>query len=96
MEMTTPPASVPVYGNTTAFSNYAMGWIAATPPPPEVPYLWHNGETLAYTALNSLNPANGLSVAILTNIDIQAPTPLGPLGANLMATFCQNSPPGTC
>jgi CubicO group peptidase (beta-lactamase class C family) len=95
-EMITPPAAVPVFGEMGATSTYAMGWVAVVPQAPERPYVWHNGQTLAYTALNALTPETGISVAILTNVDIQEAVPLTPFGVQLITTFCENAPEGVC
>jgi len=66
--MVTPPA-VPVLGQAGTQSNYAMGWGSTTML--ARPFIWHDGQTLAYTAVNGLFLDNGLSVAVLTNVDIQ-------------------------
>ncbi len=50
-----------------------MGWVLGT----EVghPFVWHNGETYAYTAFNGMFPDDGFSVALLTNGAVNEDTP---------------------
>lgn len=93
-EMVTPPPSIPVFQDATVPTPYAMGWVAQSPGA-VVPVLWHNGQTLAYTAFNSLRLENGFSVSVLTNVDIQTDTstPLYPFTIDLINAVCA-SPEG--
>jgi D-alanyl-D-alanine carboxypeptidase len=89
-EMITPPPSTPTYQDAGVPSTYAMGWVASSPGA-VVPVIWHNGQTLAYTAFNSLELENGFSVAVLTNVDIQTNTPLYPFSVTLINAVCTSS-----
>lgn len=88
-EMVTRPPSIPEFQDVTVPTPYAMGWVAISPGA-VVPVIWHNGETLAYTAFNSLRLENGFSVAVLTNVDIQT-DPLYPFGVDLINAICASS-----
>ena len=88
-EMTTPPASVPVFQQSGASSTYAMGWQAETVG--VHPFVWHNGQTLAYTSFNGMFLDDGWSIAILTNVDIQEPTPLLDFAHSVIAGICANA-----
>lgn len=88
-EMTTPPASVPVLQQSGVSSTYAMGWQAETIG--VHPFLWHNGQTLAYTAFNGQFFDDGWSITILTNVDIQEPTPLLDFAHSVIAGICGNA-----
>jgi CubicO group peptidase (beta-lactamase class C family) len=82
--MIEPPA-VPVRGEATA-SPYAMGWVRMTLL--GRPFIWHNGQTLAYTSFNGVFLDNGFSVSVLTNVDQQEGTPLFPFAQNLIQSIC--------
>jgi D-alanyl-D-alanine carboxypeptidase len=89
-EMVTPPPSIPVYQNVAVPTPYAMGWLTISPGA-VVPVIWHNGQTFAYTAFNSLRLENGFSVAVLTNVDIQTDVPLYPFTVDLINAVCASS-----
>ena len=89
-EMTTPPPSTPTYQEAGVPSPYAMGWVASSPGA-VIPVIWHNGQTLAYTAFNSLELENGFSVTVLTNVNIQTETPLYPFTVTLINAICASS-----
>jgi D-alanyl-D-alanine carboxypeptidase len=91
-EMVTPPPSIPVFQGAAVPAPYAMGWITQSPGA-AVPVIWHNGQTLAYTAFNSLRLENGFSVSLLTNVDIQTNIPLYPFTMDLINAVCA-SPEG--
>jgi len=86
-QMVTPPPSVPVFQGVAVPNPYAMGWITRSPGA-VIPMIWHNGQTLAYTAFNSLRLENGFSVSVLTNVDIQADIPLYPFTIDLINAVC--------
>ena len=88
-EMTTPPASVPVFQQAGVSSTYAMGWQAETIG--VHPFVWHNGQTLAYTAFNGMFLDDGWSITILTNVDIQEQTPLLDFAHSVIAGICANA-----
>ena len=88
-EMTTPPASVPVFQQSAVSSTYAMGWQAETIG--VHPFVWHNGQTLAYTAFNGQFLDDGWSITILANVDIQEPTPLLDFAHSVIAGICANA-----
>ena len=91
-EMVTPPPSIPVFQGAAVPAPYAMGWIIESPGA-AVPVIWHDGQTLAYTAFNSLRLENGFSVSVLTNVDIQTDTPLYWFTMDLINAVCA-SPEG--
>ncbi len=82
------PSGLPVYPQGGA-SPYAMGWVYAT----EVdhPFVWHNGETAAYTSFNGVFLDDGFSVIVLTNMPVQEVTPLLNLEQQLMQSICSSS-----
>ncbi len=82
------PASVPNYPQGGP-SDYAMGWVRGT----EVghPFVWHNGETYAYTAFNGMFLDDGFSVALLTNGAVNEDTPLLNLGEQIIQGICMSS-----
>ena len=82
------PSGVPIYPQGGP-STYAMGWVQAT----EVghPLAWHNGETLAYTAFNSMFLDDGFAVIVLTNMPVKEDTPLLNLGVQLIEGICTSS-----
>jgi CubicO group peptidase (beta-lactamase class C family) len=88
-EMTTPPVGVPDPQNAGAPSTYAMGWATASVPGHQ--FVWHNGQTLAYTAFNGLFLDDGFSVSVLTNVDIQENTPFLDFAGQLIQTICAAS-----
>lgn len=63
-------------------SDYAMGWVLGK----EVghPFVWHNGETYAYTASNGMFLDDGFSVALLTNGAVNEDTPFLNLGEQII------------
>lgn len=83
--MITPPIGIPEFGRSTA-SIYAMGWVRQTLI--NRPFVWHNGETLAYTAFNGMFLDNGFTVSVLTNVDIHENSPLYPFARSLIQTIC--------
>ena len=93
--MLTPPAGVPFFGAASVPSDYAMGWSLGKVL--EHPFVWHNGQTLAYTAFNGVFPESGWSISILTNVDIQEDTPLAPFAQSIVEAVCrQASTGGNC
>jgi hypothetical protein len=62
--MTTPP-SVNVF-QQGAPSSYAMGWARGMAS--GHPFIWHDGMTFGYSALNGLFLDDGFSITILTNL----------------------------
>ena len=88
-EMVTPPTSIPVFQQSGASSTYAMGWQAETIG--VHPFVWHNGQTLAYTAFNGLFLDDGWSITILTNVDVQEQTPLLDFAHSVIAGICANA-----
>jgi D-alanyl-D-alanine carboxypeptidase len=82
------PAAVPNYpqGGT---SQYAMGWVRGT----EVghPFVWHNGETFAYTAFNGMFLDDGFSVALLTNGPVNEDVPFFELGDQIIQGICTSA-----
>jgi CubicO group peptidase (beta-lactamase class C family) len=88
-EMTTPPASVPVYHQTGYVSNYAMGWIATTAF--GHPIIVHNGQTFAYSAFNAVNLDDGFSITILTNTDMKPNTSLDNFAGTIIQTVCTSA-----
>jgi len=91
-EMVTPPPSILPFQGAPVPAPYAMGWLPESPGA-VVPVIWHNGQTLAYTAFNALRLENGLSVSVLTNVDIQTDIPLYPFTIDLINAVCA-SPEG--
>jgi CubicO group peptidase (beta-lactamase class C family) len=87
--MVAPPASVPVYQQAGLSSTYAMGWIRDTLLGNSI--IWHNGQTLAYTAFNGVSLNNGFSVSILTNVDIQGGMPIQSFAATLVHAICTSA-----
>jgi len=86
MQMITPPQSIPVFQQAGANSAYAMGWVRDQIG--KHPFVWHNGQTLAYTAFNGMFEDDGFSVSILMNVDVQESTPLQALGYALLEGIC--------
>jgi CubicO group peptidase (beta-lactamase class C family) len=87
IQMVTPPAGIPDFQQAGVDSTYAMGWVQD-----QIgthPMIWHNGQTLAYTAFNSMFLDDGFSVSILVNVDVQESTPLQPLGYAIMQGVCE-------
>lgn len=84
--MVTPPAQTPVYQQPGTPSYYAMG--LAVESQLGHPAVWHNGQTLAYTAFNEMFLDDGFSVSILTNVDTQEDTPLLPFADSLIRAIC--------
>jgi len=84
------PASVPNYPQGTP-SQYAMGWVRGT----ELghPFVWHNGETFAYTAFNGMFLDDGFSVLLLTNGPVNEDVPFFKLGDQIIQGLCTS--PGT-
>jgi hypothetical protein len=82
------PASVPNYPQGGP-SDYAMGWVLGT----EVghPFVWHNGETYAYTAFNGMFLDDGFSVALLTNGAVNEDTPFLNLGEQIIQEICTSA-----
>ena len=62
--MTTPPA-VNVFQQGVP-SSYAMGWARGMAA--GHPFVWHDGMTFGYSALNGLFLDDGFSITILTNL----------------------------
>jgi len=79
------PSGLPIYPQGGA-SPYAMGWVDATEA--GHPLVWHNGKTLAYTAINGMFLDDGFSVIVLTNMPVQEVTPLLNLEEQLMQGIC--------
>lgn len=91
-EMVTPPVSIPVYQLAGTYSSYAMGWIRSTAA--GHPFIWHNGETLAYTAFNGMFLDDGFSISILTNIDgadAAQGAPMLPFAVSLIQAICSSA-----
>lgn len=88
-EMTSPPPNTPDFQNAGTPSYYAMGWVTANVPGHQM--VWHNGETLAFSAFNGLFLDDGFSVTVLTNVDIQENTPLLEFGSSLIQAICTNA-----
>jgi D-alanyl-D-alanine carboxypeptidase len=82
------PSGLPIYPQGGP-SPYAMGWVQET----EVghPFVWHNGETLAYTSVNGMFLDDGFSVIVLTNMTVNEDTPLLNLEEQLMQAVCTSS-----
>jgi D-alanyl-D-alanine carboxypeptidase len=82
------PASVPNYPQGGP-SDYAVGWVLGT----EVghPFVWHNGETYAYTAFNGMFLDDGFSVALLTNGAVNEDTPFLNLGEQIIQGICTSA-----
>ena len=82
------PSSVPNYPQGGP-SDYAMGWVLGT----EVghPFVWHNGETYAYTAFNGMFLDDGFSVALLTNGAVNEDTPFLNLGEQIIQGICTSA-----
>lgn len=91
-EMITPPPSIQPFQGAPVPAPYAMGWVTQSSGA-VVPVIWHNGQTLAYTAFNSLRLENGFSVSVLTNVDIQTNLPLYPFTVDVINSVCA-SPEG--
>ena len=85
----TPPTSIPVFQQSAASSTYARGWQAKTIG--VHPFVWHNGQTLAYTVFNGLFLVDGWSITILTNVDIQEQTPRLDFAHSVIAGICANA-----
>lgn len=88
-EMTSPPANTPVFENGGTPSYYAMGWVTSNVPGHQM--VWHNGETLAFSAFNGLFLDDGFSVTVLTNVDIQENATLLEFGSSLIQAICSNA-----
>lgn len=84
--MMTPPAGIPTHGQESVPSSYGMGWVATRLQ--NRSFVWHNGQTLAYTAFNGLFPDSGWSISILTNLDVEEDTPLLPLASAIVGALC--------
>ena len=82
------PSGLPSYPQGGA-STYAMGWVDAV----EVgrPFIWHNGETAAYTSINGMFLDDGFSVIVLTNMPVNEDTPLLNLEQQLIQSICGSS-----
>lgn len=91
--MLTPPA-VSYFGSTDP-SDYGMGWIVQAPVSGH-PFVWHNGQTTAYTAFNGLLTDTGFSVTVLTNYMVDENAPLLSFARNLMQTICEAPAAGGC
>ncbi len=82
------PASVPNFSGGGP-SDYAMGWVSGTEA--GHPFVWHNGETFAYTAFNGMFLDDGFSVTVLTNGPVNEDTPLLNLGEQIIQGICTSS-----
>lgn len=79
------PATVPNFPQGEP-SSYAMGWLRGT----ELghPFVWHNGETFAYTAFNGMFVDDGFSVALLANGPVTKDVPFFELGNQIIQAIC--------
>ncbi|HTE40839.1 MAG TPA: serine hydrolase domain-containing protein [Steroidobacteraceae bacterium] len=91
--MLTPPA-VPEFGAPNISSEYAMGWVRSSHL--GRPWVWHNGQTLAYTSFNGVFLDNGLSLSILANRDIQENAPGLSLPKKILQQVCSSSFASSC
>jgi D-alanyl-D-alanine carboxypeptidase len=82
------PSGTPMYPQGGS-SPYAMGWVLGTEE--GHPFVWHNGETAAFTSFNSVFLDDGFSVIVLTNMPVKEDTPLLNLGQELMQGICSSS-----
>jgi CubicO group peptidase (beta-lactamase class C family) len=83
------PSNVPNYPKGGP-SDYAMGWVSGT----EVghPFVWHNGETHAYTSFNGMFLDDGFSLALLTNGHVvNEDTPFLNLAEQIIQGICTSS-----
>jgi D-alanyl-D-alanine carboxypeptidase len=82
------PANVPDYPQGQP-SRYAMGWVRGTVV--GHPFVWHNGETLFYTAFNAMFLDDGFSVALLANGAVTEDVPFFSLGDQIIQGICTSS-----
>jgi hypothetical protein len=66
------PSGTPMYPQGGA-SPYAMGWVLGTEE--GRPFVWHNGETAAFTSFKSVFLDDGFSVRVLTNMPVKEAPP---------------------
>jgi D-alanyl-D-alanine carboxypeptidase len=86
--MLTPPP-VPAFQQGVP-STYGMGWIKGGALAGH-PFVWHNGQTISYSAFNGLFADDGFSITVLTNYPVQESTPLLNFGETLIQAICNNS-----
>jgi CubicO group peptidase (beta-lactamase class C family) len=84
-DWTTPPQGIPQYQTSTP-TDYAMGWVRDSLLGRT--FLWHNGQTSAYTAFNGVFADDGLSIAIVTNLATKEDSPLLDFAENVLQTVC--------
>jgi CubicO group peptidase (beta-lactamase class C family) len=86
--MVTPPASVPIFGQTSP-SIYAMGWILQSAD--GHPYVSHDGQTGSYSAFNGLFLDDGFSVSIMTNVAISDSATIEQFAKTLIQSICTSA-----
>ncbi len=82
------PANVPNFPQGGA-SSYAMGWVKGTVV--GHPFVWHNGETLSYTAFNTMFLDDGFSVSLLTNVAVTEDVPFFNIADQIIQGVCTSS-----
>ena len=82
------PANAPNFPQGGA-SSYAMGWVKGTVV--GHPFVWHNGETLSYTAFNSVFLDDGFSVSLLTNVAVTEDVPFFNVADQIIQGICTTS-----
>ena len=82
------PATVPNFPQGGA-SSYAMGWVKGTVV--GHPFVWHNGETLSYTAFNTMFLDDGFSVSLLTNVAVTEDVPFFNIADQIIQGVCTTS-----
>jgi len=93
--MTTPPKGIPYAQDPALPSDYAMGLTSATLL--GRPFVWHNGQPLAYSSFNGQFLDNGFSISIVTNVDVQEDIPLIDVASALIQGICtSSSTAGSC
>jgi D-alanyl-D-alanine carboxypeptidase len=86
--MVTPPASVPIVGQTSP-SIYAMGWILQSAA--GHPYVSHDGQTGSYSAFNGIFLDDGFSVSIMTNVAISDSATIEQFAKTLIQSICTSA-----
>ena len=86
--MVTPPP-VPAFQEGVP-SPYGMGWFKGGTPAGH-PFVWHNGQTVSYTAFNGLFLDDGFSITVLTNYFVRESAPLLGFAQTLIQAICNNS-----
>jgi D-alanyl-D-alanine carboxypeptidase len=84
------PAAVSAFQQSGVPSEYGMGWVRGGTPAGHQ-FVWHNGQTVSYTAFNGLFLDDGFSITVLTNYPVQENAPLLSFAQTLIQAICNNS-----